>query len=183
MLRKRWLLVFAILLASVATAPAQDDSPPPKKPDPPGTARYMARFRDIFDTWDRNKDGSLDKQELAVAFRGPGAKPYDADKKEKDYSSYPDYNYLVQLDTDSDKKISRDEFETWGRNCAVKLKQYMEALLNVQDVQVRLTRASNRGQIMRLQRELTAARRLLSQVKEQVQKLQQHFQHSQKKSG
>jgi len=180
-LHRQWLLTLALLLVSTATLPAQDESPR-RKPDPPGTAQYMARFRDIFDTWDRNKDGTLDKEELAKAFRGADAKPYDADKT-REPTSFPDYNFLIQLDTGGDKQISRDEFESWARDYAVKLKQYNDALENVKDTQTRLTRASNRGQIARLKRELDSARRSLAQTREQVQKAQQYFQHSQKKSG
>ena len=55
--------------------------------------------------------------------------PKDGDKKDADTSKgtsssttkpdysrstkYPDYNFLVVLDSDNDEKISKDEFETW----------------------------------------------------------------------
>jgi hypothetical protein len=176
MVRRGWLPLLAVLVAASAVVPAQDET---KKPDPPGTALYMARFRETFASWDRDKDGLLDKEELARAFRGPGAKPYDADK-DKEATSCPDYNFLVQLDTDGDKKISRAEFEAWARDCSVQLKRYNDTREDIRQIQAGLARAANRAQKARLERELASARRTLSQVRDQLQKLQQHFRHAQK---
>src|SRR5262245_47447296 len=68
----------ALLAVLVGTLGA-DDKPksPPAKKDPAGTGVIMGQLRSLFASWDRNQDDSLDKEELALAFRGPGAKPYD----------------------------------------------------------------------------------------------------------
>src|SRR5262249_31666226 len=77
MLTRNWLLsrglacVLALLLVGPAlAADSADDTPRPDKepPDPPGTSLYMNQFRALFDAWDLNKDGFLDKEELAKAF-------------------------------------------------------------------------------------------------------------------
>jgi hypothetical protein len=39
--------------------------------------RYVKQLSARFTAWDTDGNGTLDKQELAVAFRGPDAKPFD----------------------------------------------------------------------------------------------------------
>jgi Ca2+-binding EF-hand superfamily protein len=52
--------------------------------DPPRTGMYLNQLRSMFTACDKNKDDSLDKGELAVAFYGAGTKPYDyAETKKK----------------------------------------------------------------------------------------------------
>ena len=121
------------LMLTLTAAVIADDSTTPKgETDAPGTAVYMGQ-RKLFDKWDLNSDNFLDKEELAKAFRGPDAKPYDdkktkdsdkeasADSKEAtpakkpDSKKYPDHDFLVQLDQDNDGKISRDEFYELGQ--------------------------------------------------------------------
>ncbi len=65
-----------VLLLTLATA-AADDTPVTEPADPRGTKVYMDQLRSLFDAWDLNSDGYLDKAELAKAFRGPDAKPFD----------------------------------------------------------------------------------------------------------
>jgi hypothetical protein len=93
---KTWLLslgmagVFGLLVAGggIGADDKSDTPDTPKKdkepPDPPGTSLYMGYFRSLFDLWDLDKDGYLDKEELAKAFRGADAKPYDYKKPAKD---------------------------------------------------------------------------------------------------
>jgi Ca2+-binding EF-hand superfamily protein len=130
-----------LVLPLTLWADGKTDSTGKEPADPPGTSVYMGQLRALFDTWDLNSDGYLDKEELAKAFRGPKALPYDAvpdtkTDKDKDadkdtsskttkpdYSQFPDYNFLVQLDQDGDGQISRKEFLGWARDYAVQLKQ------------------------------------------------------------
>jgi Ca2+-binding EF-hand superfamily protein len=138
-------LMLALTAAALADAPPGDSTTPKSTADAPGTTVYMGQLRKFFDKWDLNNDGYLDKQELAKAFRGPEAKPYDFNKakdsdkdaaadvtkegsedattaKKPDSKKYPDHDFLVQLDQDNDGKISRDEFMNWARDYAVQLK-------------------------------------------------------------
>jgi hypothetical protein len=115
-----------------------------------GVARAKARIKDprvlqvindleaLFRSWDENKDGYVDAAELARAFRGPDAKPYQpgagtdstgpakegagkSDKLRPDQlrKKYPDYDFLLRWDEDRDDRISFDEFIEFGRLVAI----------------------------------------------------------------
>jgi Ca2+-binding EF-hand superfamily protein len=198
------------LLFCLAVSPlmADDSTPTPPvndPPDPPGTTVYMAQLRMLWSVWDVNKDGYLDKQELATAFRGAGAKPYDYDPKadkakatptttdkpadapadkpadkpddstgltkqgasssssssttpKADYSQYPDYVFLTQLDTDGDSQISRSEFMTWARGYATQLKAQADTLQKIAQLQAQLANPKlTAAEIKKLQAELQKA--------------------------
>jgi hypothetical protein len=166
------------LLAVLVSA---DAAAAPKK-DPPGTSLIMAQLRATFAAWDLDGDGYLDKSELAKAFRGSDAKPYDykpapkdGDKKDDetkdddtsngksssttkpDYSKYPDYNFLVALDGDNDQKISKDEFETWARDYAVSLKQQIDTLTRIAAAEQKLAALQNAATKKEATKEIRAA--------------------------
>src|SRR5262249_3205072 len=107
------------------------------------------QLRVVFNDWDLNGDGYLDKEQLAKVFRCTNAKPYDyenpskgvkgdkdkkgGDKKNSnkpskkpDYKTYPDYLFLIQLDENGDKPIRRKEWETWGKAYATEVKNYIK---------------------------------------------------------
>jgi hypothetical protein len=165
MLNKFWrrcgTLAVCVALSFASTVLADGaPSDSTKKPDPPGTKEYMNQLRKIFDKWDLNSDNYLDKEELAKAFRGSDAKPYDykktkdsdtaasadsASTKKPDYKKYPDYEYLVQLDKDSDGRISRDEFMNWARTYAVQVKDQVAQEKKMSGLETKLESASGKG--------------------------------------
>jgi hypothetical protein len=174
--------LLALLLVSLLTSPTLADDPP-KKPDPPGTGPYMTQLRAWFKAADLDSDGYLDKAELAKAFRGADAKPFDfkkdADKKDDakekdssdskkadkpDYSNYPDYQFLKLVDKDLDEKVSKDEFETWAREYAVELKKQDDQLKRVLLAEQRLANATSKKEIQQLERELKSERDALNRL-------------------
>jgi hypothetical protein len=120
---------FAIM-AGLLTQPVGAQAPF----DPPGTGLILGQLRTWFANWDINKDGYLTKDELAKAFRGPYARPFDANAKNNNaaktvrptYENYPDYQFLVQLDKNGDERVSREEFEAWARDYAAYLVRLQE---------------------------------------------------------
>lgn len=60
---------------------------------------------------DKNKDGFLDADELAKAFRGPNAKAIDDKLGAKE--AHPDHAFLDAWDADKDGKVSQAEFEKY----------------------------------------------------------------------
>jgi hypothetical protein len=164
----------------------------------------------LFASWDLNGDGFLDKEELAKAFRGPSAKPFDYKKPENqkaaspslsflpsavltstpslassfsvaqpysaslalvayfarpntdkpakpskpvDYTNYPDYIFLKNLDKNGDEKISKKEWDAWARD-------YSRQLKALQDLQ---------NKILKAQQRLAAAATIASQRKAQAE--------------
>lgn len=102
-------------------------------------ARMLQVINDLealFRSWDQNKDGYADATELARAFRGDDAKPYQPAKSPEtselttdDKSAakkapagsgknrpapvrqkYPDYDFVLRWDQDRDDRISLDEY-------------------------------------------------------------------------
>jgi hypothetical protein len=226
-------------------APAQD------KPDPPGTSVFLSRYRAWFKLVDANNDGYLDKEELAKAFRGPNAKPYDyvpppkqakdqgdkngkdkdekdkgnKDKDEKDkdandkgnkdkdakekgekdkdakdkgdkdkgtdtskpetkkdYSRYPDYQFLIQLDKDGDEQVSRTEFESWATDLAVQLKSQLDAQQRLLQAQLALQMPNIKAADRRkYQNQLNKEQQQLMKLQKQIQKLEQNFNQANRK--
>jgi Ca2+-binding EF-hand superfamily protein len=100
-------------------------------------AYELGQMRLIFDSWDLNRDGYVDRKELAKAFRGPGAKPYSGTAPVlKVADRYPDHAMMFQLDLNKDGKISSDEFEEWA-------KSYLQQKRKIQSSQRRLSQKQN----------------------------------------
>jgi HEAT repeat protein len=123
----------------VAKATAQvlkkvESQPAPKELHLPHTGPVLLvqdQLRAWFKSVDSNKDGFLDKVELAHAFRGPAAKPFDYSPDGKspkklgtnDFAKYPDFAFLSRLDRNNDGKISWGEFEHWAYGSAEFIKR------------------------------------------------------------
>jgi Ca2+-binding EF-hand superfamily protein len=172
-----WLLAPAVAGLLALPAAAADT-----KKDPPGTSAIMGQLRATFAAWDRDDDGYLDKAELAKAFRGSDAKPYDfkpdkdgdpskPTKAKPDYSKYPDYNFLVQLDKDGDGKISKDEFETWARDYAVALKQQLDALQRIAAAEQKLVLLQNAAATKEVAKEIRTIQQDLKKEQQAYQKM------------
>lgn len=73
-----------------------------------------------FEKWDKNKDGFLDAEELAKAFRGPAAKVID--HKAGGADAHPDHQFLDKWDADKDGKISRAEFDKYEQKTLTDLR-------------------------------------------------------------
>jgi hypothetical protein len=129
----------------------------------PTLATIRGRLRLLFADWDVNGDGYLDKEELAKAFRGQGAKPFDQERaggkdkggegikggakdkpsaRKPDYKSYPDYLFLTRLDANGDQKISKKEWETWAKDYSRELRDVLKAQDQVQKAKARAEAAT-----------------------------------------
>jgi hypothetical protein len=210
-------ILWALALGLGLTVPLAADAQT-KTVDPPGTSGIMAQYRSWFAAADANKDGMLDKEELAKAFRGPFAKPFDyvpppktakdkdekdksekdkseKDKSEKDksasaekparkpdYSRYPDYNFLVQLDVNSDEMVSREEFDNWARDLAVQIKNQLEAQLRLQQLQAQLMAPGKLkpSEKKKLEAELKKERDQITRLQEKMHKLEKHIKQAKK---
>jgi hypothetical protein len=212
-------LVSAVLLINEVGAAKKKPKP---KPSPSGSGvtinGIVTQLRGLFAAWDLNGDGFLDKEELAKAFRGANARPFDYQKptkekedpvslaflpesflsstpplaaifttmptysttlvfesffakplpeekptstKKTDYSGYPDYIFLTQLDKNNDQKISKTEFNSWALDYARQLKPILDAqarLAKAEQQYLNATTAAARRnalqQYQRFQREL-----------------------------
>lgn len=138
----------------VAAFPAQAQSPAGKH-DPLVESQLRAEFARV----DLNKDGFLDADELAKAFRGPKAKApppleYDDTGNIKPGTGLDrklaDQTYLYALDKDFDGRISWPEFDEYGEASAAALRAkqldqqrqqalYLQAQRNIAAAQLRRT--------------------------------------------
>jgi HEAT repeat protein len=133
----------------------QRDKP---RPDLVGRAGLIqANLRAWFKVQDANKDGFLDKEELAHAFRGASAKAYDVTYPNKqfglsDYAKFPDYYFLMHVDRDNDGKVSQSEFEYWAYDYAICLEKELDERDKIAQAQRRL-QEQHVSDAMRVERE------------------------------
>jgi hypothetical protein len=167
------ILVPAALLLTAADKD-KGSSSLAKKADPSGTGPLMGQLRALFTTWDVNKDGFLDKPELAWGFRGEDAKPYEPKatpgkdpKSLKDFAEFPDYQFLLTVDQNGDGKVNRDEFINWAREYAVLQKNIATAEKKVAKVEAKLTSATLSTRLQ-AQADLKPEREALAKLRAQL---------------
>ncbi len=183
--RLSWLMVFACAAVSILTLldaePGGVRAQGGKKKDE--VARYTKQMMARFKAWDLDGDNILDKSELAKAFRGPDAKPFDYQEEspvrqrsrmmyagliatsmpltaanrfqagllevltpsdppsKTNYTSLPDYQFLVLAGKSGQTQVTRQEFETWARKYAQLVDGQEEATKRYQQAKARFDKA------------------------------------------
>jgi Ca2+-binding EF-hand superfamily protein len=173
------------LFASLVLSTAGADKPSKVRRDPAGSTALMGKFRSLFANWDLNKDGYLDKGELAKAFRGADAKPYEPAtgsplSAKRVARKYPDHEFLIELDQDGDGKISRTEFMDWARSYAGEMKKVNEGQDRVGHKEKQLRGDLPAAEKKKLTEELKQERKALADLRKQMKHLQtieKHLQH------
>ncbi len=144
------------------------------------TPEIAKQIREAFDKMDLNEDGSLDRAELAKAFRGPGAKPLPEPKKDEKkeestdpakkpapsaQSKFPDGAFLEKFDADDDGKVSFGEYDD---GLSEIIAEQMEQQKKLNDYEKKL--AAQQKNLNR--REYDAMRRQADQMRRQYQEMQ-----------
>src|SRR5437660_1271271 len=173
------------LIATTASLSVVASEKPKTRRDPAGASVLMGKFRSLFDAWDLNKDGFLDKEELAKAFRGSNAKPYvkspgTIESVRAIARKFPDHDFLVQLDQDGDGKISRTEFMDWARSYVKDMNKVHDGQQSVSQKEKRLKDTLPADEKKKLTEELKQERKALTDMQKQMKHLQtieRHIQH------
>jgi histidinol dehydrogenase len=131
-MKSRLLLASVALVAISSLAVAADkDKRANTKIDP----QFAAAVRQMFDKIDKDKDGYLDKTELAKYYRGATAKPAPdpvpvgeekTETKKPAQRPLPDAEFLKENDKDGDMKVSYEEFEDASSALAEQMKKATE---------------------------------------------------------
>jgi hypothetical protein len=189
-------LALGLMILMTLSVAAQDSSKKEKKKeaDPPRTSPWMNQLRALFALWDKNKDDYLDKSELAIAFYGAGAKPYDANEsktpslktedrseskkdesardKKPDYSGRADYVFLIQLDKDNDERISRAEYMSWARDYATQLRDQAESQKKLLQLQQQATKAKGKNK-KNLESQIKKQQDQINKLEKQIRRFKQ----------
>jgi hypothetical protein len=86
----------------------------------------------------------------------------------KKYSQLSDYQYLMLVDTNADKKISQKEFDTWAKGYARALASRDTALKSLQTAQTRLAKAKSAASKLSAQQAVTRANTSVNQALTQI---------------
>ena len=215
------------VLLSWAAGPAPGQPAAKKKRDQ--LNRYVQQMQAKFRAWDLNQDSMLDKAELAKAFRGPNAKPFDADADDGtkkvdpvatvlvtvpvptppvsyavaevvasnspksapavDYTTFPDYQFLVLVAKNGQTQVIRQDFDAWARQYAqnVQQMQYAQSAAQqaqtkvqqagqaAQEAQTKLQQAKGKATVQRAQKALQKATQKLNQAQASFQQRSQDY--------
>lgn len=115
---KRMAVLAGVLLLAGGTATWADES------------QARQSVHKMFEDADKNKDGKLDKDELAKAFRGNGAKGIEhkeTDKKTGKDEQHADHKFLEKYDKDKDGAIDRKEFEAYEKDFEEQVKRAQQS--------------------------------------------------------
>ncbi len=173
MTRMHWYLGLAAIVLVPGVGLAADKKKGKVSPE------IAKQIREAFDKMDLDKDGSLDRAELAKAFRGPGAKPLPEPKKDEKkteptdptkkpapsaQSKFPDGAFLEKFDADDDGKVSFGEYDD---GLSEIIAEQLDAQKKLNDAEKKL--AQQQKELGR--REYEVARRQFDQMRRQHEEM------------
>jgi hypothetical protein len=162
--------VLGVLLVSAGILAADDNPKGNSKGSSTSSSAYvLGQMRLLFDSWDLNRDGYVDRAELARAFRGPGARPYAGTQPAvKVQAKYPDHAFMLQVDQDRDGKISQSEFEDWARGYLQEQRKLRGKQRRVSQMEKKLAMTTDAAEKKSLSLALESEKKSLAEMKKEM---------------